>query len=411
MTAKLAEIAALFALADYRRLWCVGGLTGVCRWLEFIALGIYAWEVTRSPRLVALLAVLRMMPYVLLGFFTGAIADAIDRKSAMIASLAIMTLTAGLMSVLTASGSAGYGAVAVATMISGAFWTTDMPLRRRLLVDAAGGKVAAALGFDNATAYAARAIGPLTGGIAYQSLGIAGIYALIGASYLASLLLAARLATGPRAAPGEGRSLGKRLALLVPPRALVLSRPFLVVLGVTLVYNMWCFPFVSMVPVIAQKDFALAPAAVGALSACDGIGGTVGALVVGALAGERTLFRFYFLGTLGFLLLIAALSLHLTVGATVATLLMLGVAAAFFSATQYGLIYVMSPPEARGRVTGVLSLCIGSSMLGHYHAGLLFDRSASPDAMRIMAAEGAVAMLALGLLWWRAPSAGKPGHR
>ena len=80
--------------------------------------------------------------------------------------------------------------------------------------------------------------------------------------------------------------------------------------------------------------------------------------------------------------------------------------AAFFSATQYGLIYVMSPPEARGRVTGVLSLCIGSSMLGHYHAGLLFDRFASADAMRIMAAEGALAMLVLGALWWRA--SGRP---
>ena len=69
-------------------------------------------------------------------------------------------------------------------------------------------------------------------------------------------------------------------------------------MGVTLVYNLWCWPFIGMVPVIAQKDFALTPALVGALSACDGLGGTIGALAVGLLATTRTLFRFYFFGTL-----------------------------------------------------------------------------------------------------------------
>jgi hypothetical protein len=81
--------------------------------------------------------------------------------------------------------------------------------------------------------------------------------------------------------------------------------------------------------------------------------------------------------------------------------LVMGLAAACFSATQYGLIYVMSPPEMRGRATGVLSLFIGSSMIGHYHAGLLFERLGSASAMQIMALEGAAVMLILGILWFR----------
>ena len=40
-------------------------------------------------------------------------------------------------------------------------------------------------------------------------------------------------------------------------------------------------------------------------------------------------------------------------------------------------------------------------MLGHWHAGLLFERLGSTTAMRIMVAEGIAAMLALGVLWWR----------
>jgi MFS family permease len=397
----LADARVLFAHADYRRVWMIGGLSGIARWLEFVAIAIFAYELTHSPELVALLAVLRMVPYVMLGFLMGALADAIDRKRLLLASLSVMAATSAGMSVLATSGRATYAAAAVVVMVAGAFWTTDMPVRRRLLVDAVeGGNVAAALGFDNATMYATRALGPLIGGATYQVLGIGGIYALIAGSYLVCLWLAAGLRAGsehqPSAAPAR-----MGLGFLLPPRELILDRRFQVIMGVTLVYNLWCWPFVTMVPVIAQKDFALTPALVGALSACDGLGGTLGALAVGLLAGQRTLFRFYYLGTLSFLLLVLALSLHLTVGTAIGVLLLLGVAAASFSSTQYALVYTIARPEMRGRATGVLSIFIGSSMLGHWHTGLLFERLGSVAAMRIMVAEGIAAMLALAVLWWR----------
>src|SRR5215471_21558536 len=101
---QLTDTRALFALADYRRLWAIGGLTGVARWLEFIAIAIFAYELTRSPKLVALLAVLRMVPYVLFGFLVGAIADAIDRKRLLVASFVTMVAASATMFAITAMG-------------------------------------------------------------------------------------------------------------------------------------------------------------------------------------------------------------------------------------------------------------------------------------------------------------------
>jgi predicted MFS family arabinose efflux permease len=399
----LADTRLLFAQADYRRIWAIGGLTGIARWLEFVALAIFAYEITHSPELVALLAVLRMVPYLLLGFLTGALADVVDRKRLMVMAFAIMVAATTTMLVVTASGLAAYAAAAAIVMVSGAFWTTDMPVRRRLLVDAVSSENApAALGFDNATQYASRALGPLIGGVAYQTLGISGIYALIAMSYLACLLLALRVGVHtPAAAPAA--PIRKGLGFLLPPRELILDRRFQVVLGVTMVYNLWCWPFIGMVPVIGQKDFALTPALVGALSACDGIGGTFGALAVGLLARARTLFRFYFFGTLILLLLMVAMAAHLSVVTSVGILLLVGVCAAAFSSAQYALVYNMAPPEMRGRAAGVLSIFIGSSIVGHWHAGVLFERLGSIAAMQVMAIEGLLAMLVLAVLWWRTP--------
>jgi hypothetical protein len=183
------------------------------------------------------------------------------------------------------------------------------------------------------------------------------------------------------------------------------SRAFLIVAGITVVYNVFCFPFVTMVPVISQKDFLLAPFLVGALSSCDGVGGTFGALTIGMIGSRRALFSIYFVGVSSFLALVFGLSYMLTAGATLAAMLMIGVAAAAFSSTQFALVYSLAPPDMRGRATGLLSIFIGTSTIGLYHTGVLFDHFPSASALWIMALEGLVLMLVLGLLWLRLPVA------
>jgi predicted MFS family arabinose efflux permease len=356
MPAQPSPLRVLFSIPDYRRLWAVGAGVGLARWLEFLALAIFAFQVTGSAQLVALLAIVRMLPYIALGFAVGSLADLLDRRGLLILTFLTGTLTSLVMAALAFAGIAGYGTVLIAAAVSGLIWLTDMPVRRRLLVDAAGQhRMASALGFDNATSHATRAIGPLTGGIAYQWLGIDGIFCLSAVVYFACLILSIRLQRAERATAGSAPRISL-LSLLIPPPELLQNRMFLLMLGVTIVYNVWCFPIVSMVPVIAQKDFGLSPAAVGALSACDGIGGTIGAVVLGYLAAQRFLFRFYYFGTLVFLLVMLALPFHLTVSATVIGLLAIGVAAACFSATQYALIYTIATPQTHGRATGFLSI-------------------------------------------------------
>ena len=115
-----------------------------------------------------------------------------------------MAVASGIMLIVTALGAATYAAAAMIVMVSGAFWTTDMPVRRRLLVDAVKPQsVPVALGFDNATMYASRALGPLIGGATYQVVGISGIYALIAMSYLVCLALATQVGVQSEATRGS----------------------------------------------------------------------------------------------------------------------------------------------------------------------------------------------------------------
>lgn len=389
----------LFAIPDYRRGWLLGMLSGIARWLEFLALGVFAYELTGSPPLVALLAIVRVAPYALLGFLFGAISDRIDRKRWLLVALAAMCVVSASMAFLAASGQASYAAVIAATLATGIFWLTDMPMRRRLMLDAVGvERSGRAMGFDNITNYVTRGLGPLLGGLAYQWFGAAGVFSLNFAAYLVCLILAAGFSAqatakgsatpDPSAASDAGSD--ARVSLLANPR-------FCAILGITVVYNLFCVPFIGMLPVFAKKDFGLAPAAVGSLAAFEGAGGLIGAIAIGLLIRPQFFFPVYFCGPLIYLLSVLGLSFFLTPGFTLIALVVLSVGGACFSATQYVLIYTTAAPALRGRAFGFLSICIGCATLGYWNAGLLFKHFESATALQIMAVEGLVPLIALGV--------------
>ena len=57
------------------RIWIAGALVGTIRWLEVLAVGVYTYQATGSPFIVASMLFARMIPIMLLGAFAGAIAE------------------------------------------------------------------------------------------------------------------------------------------------------------------------------------------------------------------------------------------------------------------------------------------------------------------------------------------------
>ncbi|MBT7667258.1 MAG: hypothetical protein HN608_20275, partial [Rhodospirillaceae bacterium] len=148
---------------NFLSFWLVGGFTGVIRWFQLLALGVYTFETTNSPLLVSIVPLLWMLPLALCGPFVGAIADKLNRKILLAGSLAMITLVSGAMAGLAWAGELEFQHIAIASILSGIFWATDMPVRRRLLGDLSGGAVSTAMSLDAATGNATRMLGPLLG--------------------------------------------------------------------------------------------------------------------------------------------------------------------------------------------------------------------------------------------------------
>lgn len=388
----------LFAIPDYRRGWLLGLLSGIVRWLEFLALGIFAYQLTESPPLVALLAIVRVAPYAILGFVVGALTDRYDRKRLFILCLLAMITTSAGMIYLSYTGQATYPIILATTLATGIYWLTDMPIRRRFMVDAVGpARIGRAMGIDSITNYATRGIGPLAGGVIFQWFGVTGVFSLNLVLYLIGLILVLRLkrptdsVTDAAAANNSGPARSGAMTLLTNPR-------FMIILGITIIYNLFCNPFAAMIPVFGSKDFGFSPAAIGTLASFEGLGGVIGSMLIGIYIRQQQLFAVYFFGPAFYLTVLITLSYVLEPSATFIALVFASFGGGCFSGTQYALVYTTAPPELRGRAFGILALGIGCATLGLWNAGYLFNHYESNVALRIMALEGLIPLSILGLL-------------
>src|ERR1700759_1418930 len=89
-----------FAEPDFRRLWLVGVVVFGVRWLEMLAVAVFAYQRTGSPLIVALLTMLRMLPMALFGAIVGTLAERVERRTALIIVVISMLLTSLVLALL-----------------------------------------------------------------------------------------------------------------------------------------------------------------------------------------------------------------------------------------------------------------------------------------------------------------------
>lgn len=396
-------IRALIRNPNYLCIWMFGGLTGFIRWFQLLALGVYTLEITDSPFLVSLVPVLWGLPLTLGGPVVGGIADRVNRKLFLGAGVAAILLVSSVMAFLARTGELAFGHIAAASLLSGLFWATDMPLRRRLMGDVAGENLSSAMGFDSATNSATRMLGPFMGGAMLQWFGIGGVFGLSMVAYAAGLLLvyAIRLPAPSATAvsPSLVRDLGAGIRLALGNWEL--RR----VLGVTVVFNIFGFPMTSMIPILGREQLGLTPSLVGFLSSLEGAGAFAGGMAIAMFAKPATYGRIFIGGVLLHLTLVFYLSIlaavsggpnHSFVAASL-TLCMAGIAMSGFAAMQSTLTYFHTAAEYRSRVLGVVALCIGTGPLGFLNVGWLAENYGVAVALAIMSLEGLFGML---LLWY-----------
>jgi predicted MFS family arabinose efflux permease len=260
-------------------------------------------------------------------------------------------------------------------------------------------QMSTAMSIDVGANNASRMVGPTIGGVLLASYGIAGVFTLSVLLYAVAVVAAYRVRYRNSFPPSTTDSVLARIAEGL--RLVRGDRRLIGVLTVTVIYNVFGWPFTSMVPVIGRDQLSLGPEGVGVLSSMDGIGAFVGAVLM-AMFCRAAFYRTAYVGgvTLYMVMLIAFALIPLPAFAGSA-LLFTGLGGAGFSIMQATLVYLSAPPEMRSRMLGVLSVCIGIGPVGFVALGMLADAIGAPWATATSGIAGLL-MMALTRPLWRA---------
>jgi MFS family permease len=388
---------------DFRRLWLVGLVVFAVRWLEMLAVAVFAYQHTGSPFIVAMLTMLRVLPMALFGAVAGALAERIERRTALVMVLISMLLTSLILALLAWSDALAIWHVALASFVNGIAWTTDNPVRRTMIGEVVGQeRMSAAMSIDVGANNASRMLGPTVGGVLLATIGIGGAFAVSVACFLVALVAALRVGHRNLVHPSDGASVLERIieGLMLVRRDRRLIGTFVI----TVIYNTFGWPFTSMVPVIGQDNLGLGAIGIGILASMDGVGAFCGAIAIAFFAKPRIFAHLYVGGVIIYLLMLPIFVMMPDPPAAGAVLFVTGVANAGFSIMQATLVYLSAPAEMRSRIFGVLSVCIGVGVIGFIHLGLLAGLIGATWATTTIGVEGLLAML-LTRRWWRAIAA------
>ena len=388
---------------DFLRLWLVGAFANAMRWLELLASGLFAWEVTHSAFAVTVVVALRQIPQLLFGAFAGAISEALNRKLIFMLALVVPALISTLLASLAVAGHLEVWHVALGNLVSGTMWSTEMSTRRRMVGEVAGPhRIVNAIALDSVTSAATRAVGPLLGGIAFEWLGMKGAYTLTALVQFAGAFAIAGLAHA---------QLTRRLDLMRIPHEIAdglrfaWTRPIiLLVFGVTIVTNAFAFAYSGLVAPLGQGEFHVSPALVGLLAAGEPLGALLGGALIaaGLLRLDR---RLAFAGGAAlFMVALIFMALSPFYWLAFALLVIGGFGTAGFGNMQSTLMLTEAPPEMRSRLMGVVTVCIGTGPLGQLAAGGLSEELGARGAIVVMAVSGLVLTGAMVLALRRRPA-------
>ena len=352
---------------DFRVIWAVGTLAEFGRRYELLAWSLLILKVTdSSASQLMLLWVFNNLPRPFVSQIAGYIADRFDRQRVILLVQAVnLVSVAGLLALMLYDlDFLQTWHIFTAAFIQGTAKAIEDPSRRTGIFDIAGReRIVNAMSLDVIAQNVGKMIGPVVCGLLIEFSGYPAAYIFLLFVQAGNLWLISRLRI-----PEAG------LRVVLPPIWQGVSNAFrfawksgvlVGMLSITLVMNAWAFPLQQFIPAVGKELLGVGPALVGVLVAADGFGHLAGAAVMASTGGVRFHGRYFAFGSIIVLLASAAYAWSPWYALAFALLLGSGLGQAGFSTMQSSIMMLVSPPEIRGQMMGLLSFCIGiANLLG-----------------------------------------------
>ncbi|MFC1870471.1 MFS transporter [Chloroflexota bacterium] len=374
---------------DYRLLWIGQFGHAAAFWVETIARSWLIWELTGSATLLATVNLLRAIPLLGLGLFAGVLADRFDKRKILIICQAITLINYILIATLIAAGVVQVWHVLLSAFIMGCSMSFNQPARSSLIPSLVGkDELQSAVALNSVAVNVTRVIGPGVAAVLIAPLGISGIYYISAGVYVLALTTTFMMRVPAVIARVVRTSLQTDIGETF--RYVYKTKTILALVLLALVPMVFGHPYMTVLPIFADKVLHVGASGYGWLQSATGIGAISVVLLIAASKRFSHKGLFTLIGIFGFgaLLMVFSQSTWFTL-----SLVIMGFVGLTSTASRVFIhtsLLEIAPPEMRGRVMSVYTLDRGLVPLGTMIVGLLADAIGAPLALLAM---GSVCML------------------
>ena len=364
----------VLAVPAYLRLWRSSLLYYHAYHFEIVTAGWVVLVRTGSPVSVGLVGFCRAIPMFVFGLILGAAADRFRRTNVLVAVQMVGFAAALALAVLFSLDMARVWLIYLFTGVLGCAWATDFSTRRALISELhPRDRVVNALSLESMSMQGNKILATLLSGIFLAVGGATLCYWWLAVIYGLNLFTILRFRAFFGAAQERHTHQGARLVQLIRGGwSVAITTPVILgVLLITVVMNLFVFPYQQMMSVIARDLLHVGPKQLGVLAGADGIG----AIVVGAILTRRARPARHGLLFLGGAFLVSvgvvALALSRIFALSWGIQIALGLCSGAFGAMQPVLILNMVEVQMRARAMGMLAMAIGVGPFGILLVGFL----------------------------------------
>ena len=390
----------LRAHPDFRRLWWSTLFASSAWWAQNVVLAWLAFDLTGSELAVSAAAAAGFAP-MLLGPLGGLLADRIHRPRLLIGAQLLALAAGAAIALLVTFDRAAYWHVLVAAWVIGMTMAPLQPTRFTLTIDLVGeARVSSANAVNAVGMLGSRMVVPAAAGGLIATFGADAALWFSAAWYIPASWPLLRI--DDRRGPGEAASTALG-GIAYGFRHALASRALRSLLVVTVLANVFAWPVIlGFLPVFAEEVFEVGAGGLGLIVGVNGLGALLGALGIASLGDFRGKGALYLAATALFGGALAAFAVSGTFGLALALIFLAGAGSAGFGVMQSTVTMLLAPPDARGRVLGVLMLSIGvlpGGMLAQGVAASAFGVAATTAASGVLLAvlTAAVAAASPGL--------------
>jgi MFS family permease len=363
-------------------------------WMQTMAQGWLALELTNSPFLVGLVATASSIPILIFTMPAGVLVDRSDKLRLVRIAQGAYLLEATALWALVATHRITIGSLLGLAFLSGLIASIEIPARQSMFIDLVGhDDLPEAIALNSSGFNLARVVGPGIAAVVIARLGIAWCFFLNAASFVAVLVglfmihLPAHQPHPGHARPWVGVQQALRYMRETP-------RVGALMIMVT-IYSILGVPVLALMPVVAREMFHLGAAGYGLLLSFLGIGGLAGALSLAAVGYRVSRTRLLIVASMAWPALLILFSFTRLPWMGYALLLGIGCTMILNGAIANGLLQQIVPNELRGRMMAAYGLVVVglAQVVGAFSAGALADVM----GVRVTIGVAAAAMLLYGL--------------